>query len=115
MGNKKTNPNRKPATQADVNKAYERGLKEGLNRAAAFFLSVMRDRFDASPEECDRIWQAINERAESINERYARLQDFEKALLDEDGILLCQTKEEGLRRIGLNEPCNPHSAIHGIK
>ena len=95
MGNKKkTNPNRKPATQADVNKAYERGLREGLDRAAAFFLSVMRDRFDATPEECDQIWQAINERAESINKRYAKLQDFEKALLEEDGIFLCWTKEE---------------------
>ena len=95
MGNKKkTNPRRQPTTQADVDKAYERGIKEGMDRAAAFFLSVMRDRFDASPEECDRIWQAINERAESVNQRYAKLLDFEKALLEEDGIFLCQTKEE---------------------
>ena len=98
--NKKINPRKKPASQADVDKAYERGRKEGLDEAAAFFLSVLRDKEGMSPEDCHRIWQAIIKKAEAVNECYAKVKDYEQALLEEDGIWLCHKAD--LERVNNN-------------
>lgn len=37
----KTNPRKKPATAADVKRAWERGVLDGVSNACAIFLTVL--------------------------------------------------------------------------
>ena len=52
MPNKK-NPRRRPATEADVIKAWERGVLEGVSNASAMFLMVLVDKFNGEEMVAD--------------------------------------------------------------
>ena len=42
---KKINPRRRPASWEDVNRAWEKGVLDGVNNASAIFLTVLVDKF----------------------------------------------------------------------
>lgn len=47
MSRKKTNPRRRPATQADVDKAFADGISAGVNTAMAILFIVLLDKTEA--------------------------------------------------------------------
>ena len=78
----RVNPKRRPATEADVNRAWETGVKEGVSNAAAIFLTVMLDKFNAYDQIKD-IWDAICKLSEEIAEKRVTISDLRYVLLKE--------------------------------
>ena len=83
MKKKKVNPNRKPATQADVEKART----QGVSLAMAIFLTVLVDKFNGA-EYIKEVWIAVNNLSDSISKGYVDLFDLKKVLEEEYNIEL---------------------------
>ena len=83
MKKKKVNPNRKPATQADVEKAR----MQGVSLAMAIFLTVLVDKFNGA-EYIKEVWAAVNSLSDSISKGYVDLFDLKKVLKEEYNIEL---------------------------
>lgn len=81
----KTNPRRQPATQADVDKAWDRGVIAGVNNAVVIFLSVLVDKFNGADHIAD-VWQEINKLSEEIKEGRVSFADLKTVLKEEYGI-----------------------------
>ena len=82
---KKTNPKKKPATQADVDRAYAKGTKDGCNLAMAIFLTVIVDKFNGADWVPD-IWNACNKLSDEIKEHRVNLFDLVDVLESEYNI-----------------------------
>lgn len=78
----KTNPKRKPATQADVKKAWERGVKDGVQNATAIILTVLVDHFGLA-EQIPDIWKAVCKLSEEVGDNMVSLADLRHVLLTE--------------------------------
>ena len=85
MTMKKINPNRKPVTQADVDRAYRKGCDEGCNLAMAIFLTVLCDKFNGADWIPD-IWNESNKLSMEIKEHRINLFDLVNVLEEEYGI-----------------------------
>ena len=81
----KTNPRRQPATQADVDRAWDRGLIAGVNNAVVIFLTVLVDKFNGADHIAD-VWQEINKLSEEIKEGRVSFADLKTVLKEEYGI-----------------------------
>jgi len=81
----KTNPRRQPATQADVDRAWDRGLIAGVNNAVVIFLTVLVDKFNGADHIAD-VWQEINKLSEEIKEQRVTISDLKTVLKEEYGI-----------------------------
>jgi hypothetical protein len=82
---KRTNPRTRPATQADVNKAWERGVLDGVSNASAIFLTVLVDKFNGADHVAD-VWNEINKLSEEVKEGRVTFADLRRVLLEEYGI-----------------------------
>ena len=83
---KKTNPRRKPATQADVKRAKREARDTTISLAMCLFLTVMKDKENASNEDLKRIWQEIEDLSDSVVQGYVDLNDLRTTLKEEYGI-----------------------------
>lgn len=83
----KTNPRNRPASQADVEKAYRKGQDDGVKLAMAIFLTVMLDKFDAK-DKIEDIWKESNKLSEEIAEHRINLMDLANTLTEDYGIEL---------------------------
>lgn len=83
----KVNPRRRPATQADVNKARKEGQMFGAKLALALFFSCLRDKEGWGKVRIDRLWKEIDALADSFLKGYVSLDDLLK-VLDENGYRL---------------------------
>ena len=81
----KTNPRRQPATQADVDRAWDRGLIAGVNNAVVIFLTVLVDKFNGADHIAD-VWDEINKLSEEIKEGRVSFADLKTVLKEEYGI-----------------------------
>ena len=81
----KTNPRRRPATQADVDRARDEGVLAGVTNACAIFMTVLVDKFDGGPYIPD-VWREINKLSEEIAERRVSVADLRCVLREEYGI-----------------------------
>lgn len=81
----KTNPRRRPATQADVNRAYADGIVDGVSNACAIILTVLVDKFNAADYIPD-VWREINKLSAEVKERRVSLADLRCVLREEYGI-----------------------------
>ena len=81
----KTNPRRKPATFADVDKAWEKGVLDGVRNATAIILTVLVDKFNAADYIPD-VWREINKLSEAIAEQRVSISDLRCVLREEYGI-----------------------------
>ena len=86
MGTKKLNPRRRPATQAEVDKARDEGVRTGTNFGLVIFLTVMRDKEGYGPARLMRLWREIEELCDSVSKGYVKIDDMSAALLAEAGI-----------------------------
>ncbi len=81
----KKNPRTIPKTQADVDKAFSRGVNAGVRNASAIFLTVLCDKFDGG-DYIREVWTEIQKLAEEVAERRVSVTDLERVLDDEYGI-----------------------------
>lgn len=78
----KINPRRKPATEADVNRAWEQGVNDGVTTATVIILSVLVDKFNGG-EHIREVWREISKLSEEVAERRVSVTDLRRVLLDE--------------------------------
>jgi len=82
--NKKINPKRRPATQADVQKA----IRETVTAMSTLFLTVLRDKDGYEKDRLCRVWENVNRLSDSIEKGYVSLTDLRAVLEEEAGIRL---------------------------
>lgn len=80
---KKTNPRRRPATQADVKRAKREAQNEALSLSIVIFLTVMKDKEGATNEDLYRIWKEIEDLSDSVVQGYVDLWDLRTVLREE--------------------------------
>lgn len=84
----KTNPRKKPCTEADVKRAKREATDEALRLALYIALYVMLDKFGFSEEQLARAAQHFNRTAQEISEGRIRWQDIMYVLKDEYNVEL---------------------------
>lgn len=82
----KKNPRTIPKTQADVDKAFDRGVSAGVRNASAIFLTVLCDKFNGQDHIRD-VWAEIQKLAEEVAERRVSVTDLERTLYEEYSIV----------------------------
>lgn len=85
---KKTNPRRRPASQADVDKAKREAQNQAINCAWAIFFTVMRDKEGYGKERLKRVWREVNDLSDSITQGYVSIKDLMRTLDEEINIVL---------------------------
>lgn len=83
----KKNPRSRPATQADVKKAWEKGVLDGVGNASAIFLMVLVDKFGGADHVKD-VWLEINKLSEEVKERRVSVADLRRVLEEEYNIIV---------------------------
>lgn len=83
---KKTNPRRKPATQADVEKAKRDATSEAIRRTFYLAFYILIDKHDAPKEEILQLADEINYYADSITRGYVTWRDIEKVVVEDFGV-----------------------------
>lgn len=91
MGSKKTarkpNPRNRPATWADVEKAYKHGYAEGMDsgidRVFSIFLYIFADKHNATQEELHMLADEFRYYVDSMNQKYLTIEDIRKTLKEE--------------------------------
>ena len=56
---RKTNPRRKPATQADVKRAKDKATSDACRACMAIFFTVLLDKERADKETLQRVWGEV--------------------------------------------------------
>ena len=83
----KKNPRTRPATQADVKRAWEKGVLDGVGNASAIFLTVLVDKFGGADHVKD-VWFEINKLSEEVKERRVSVADLRRVLSEEYNIIV---------------------------
>lgn len=78
---KKINPNKKPATEADVIKAKRQVTSETMERVLMLFLYVLVDKHGAPKEDIQELAEEVNYMADSVSKGYVSWRDIEHVLL----------------------------------
>lgn len=84
----KTNPRRRPATQADVDRARDDAVTETVRFCMTIFFTVLLDKFAASKEDLQRVWDEVNDLSDSVKKKYVSLEDLKTVLVEEYDIHL---------------------------
>ena len=84
----KTNPRRRPATQADVERARDDAVRETVRFCMVVFFTVLLDKFAASKEDLQRVWDEVNDLSDSVKKKYVSLKDLKTVLVEEYDIHL---------------------------
>ena len=79
---KKVNPRTIPRTQADVDKAWEKGVLDGVSNACAIFLTVILDKYNGG-DYIKAVWDDINKLSEEVKEKRVSVADLRRTLRDE--------------------------------
>lgn len=82
---RKTNPRNVPRSQEDVDRAREKGIREGVANASAMFLMVMVDKFDAA-DQIAEIWREILKLSDEVLEHRVSIADLRVTLREEYGV-----------------------------
>ena len=82
MSRKSPNPNKIPRTQADVDRAYQRGVLDGSNNAAVIMMSALLDKFNAADWMVD-IWNAFSAKSRAVLDHDVTIADLRCVLREE--------------------------------
>lgn len=88
MPRKKVNPRRRPATQADVNRARDQAVADAVHLCMAVFFTVLLDKEGADKEILHRVWDEVNDLSDSINKGYVTEADLKRVLREEYDIYI---------------------------
>ena len=80
---KKTNPRKRPATQADVEKNKKQATDEAVSLSMTIFLTVLKDKNGFSNEELQDTWDNVENLSESIRDGYVSVYDLRTVLKEE--------------------------------
>ena len=79
----KVNPNRRPASQADVDKALRRGMREGFKLSLDFTLHALMCDMEMDDEFLERFNHYFNALLGSFNAKGLKKNDVIQNMLDE--------------------------------
>ena len=82
---KKVNPLRRPATQADVQRAKQKGQEEAIKLAWSILFTVLRDKEGYDLEGLQRVWKEVDDLSDSIAKGYCTVTDLRDVLKQEIG------------------------------
>lgn len=82
----KTNPRRIPRTQADVDRAEEKGRPFGMEFMTNLTLWILLDKHDAPDEDVLQLRDEILYLCDSIEKGYVSYPDIRRGLLEEHDI-----------------------------
>lgn len=85
---KKVNPRRRPATEADVERAKKDALEEAVVYVMAIFFTVLCDKEQADKEIMQRVWNEVNELSDSVTKGYVSISDLRRTLNEEYDIVI---------------------------
>lgn len=85
---KKVNPHKRPATQADVERARAQGRQQGVIDSAVIMFTVLRDKEGFETEDLQRLWREIGDLSDSIVQGYATISDMKDVLKQEIGAVI---------------------------
>ena len=78
----KVNPRKRPASEADVKRAWENGVNDGVTEAMSILLTVLVDKFNGAPYIRD-VWREVQKLSEEVGERRVNVSDLRRVLLEE--------------------------------
>lgn len=84
MKKKRVNPRRKPATQADVEKAKRQAQTHAINMVWAVFFTALRDKERFGYKRLRRVWDEVNYISDSIGKGYIDIDDLVNELKEHD-------------------------------
>jgi len=87
---KKVNPRRRPATQADVNRAKNEATDTALGNAWAMFFTVLRDKENYDLDGLRRVWAEVEDLSDSLAKGYCTFADLKYALRKEEGVVMSE-------------------------
>ena len=82
---KKVNPRRRPATQADVQRAKQKVREEAIKLAWSILFTVLRDKEGYDLEGLQRVWKEVDDLSDSIAKGYCTVTDLRDVLKQEIG------------------------------
>ena len=82
---KKVNPRRRPATQADVQRAKQKGQEEAVKLAWSILFTVLRDKEGYDLDGLQRVWKEVDDLSDSIAKGYCTVTDLRDVLKQEIG------------------------------
>ena len=82
---KKVNPRRRQATQADVQRAKQKGREEAIKLAWSIPFTVLRDKEGYDLEGLQRVWKEVDDLSDSIAKGYCTVTDLRDVLKQEIG------------------------------
>lgn len=88
MSRKKTNPRRRPATQADVDKAFADGISAGVNTAMAIMFIVLLDKTEADADFIAALMPMVADYSGEVKKKHLTYADLKDVLKREYNITL---------------------------
>ena len=92
MANKKKSPRSIQRTQQDVDRAYERGQRDGVSGALIMFLYTMLDKFNADEKTLTEFSEAFQYVVDSIEKGYITEADLRRVVKEEYGTIIAEEK-----------------------
>ena len=86
MPKKKVNPRRRPASQADVEKAKSEAVCKAIVLTKALTFTALLDEGIIKPEDVKRGWNKTRYLADSVNKGYCSIQDMYDTLIADYGV-----------------------------
>jgi len=83
MGKKKTNPRSIPRSQADVDRAFDRGQENGINGAYNIMLYVLKDKLKKTDDEVKEFTREFNVVVHCLMTGDIKVSDIKEVLKDE--------------------------------
>lgn len=80
---KKINPRRRPATQADVQRAKDAATADACRVTLAIFFTALLDKEGMDAEQLRRIWHEVEALSESVRDGYVSATDLIRVLREE--------------------------------
>lgn len=76
-------PGRRPATQADVQRAKDMATADACRVTLAIFFTALLDKEGMEAEQLQRIWREVEALSESVRDGYVSAPDLIRVLRDE--------------------------------
>lgn len=83
---KKTNPRRKPATMADVQKAKKDAADFATAAAIAIIFTALTDKMGMTVEQVQELWGHVDYVSDSVSRGYVTIPQMRRTLKEEYGI-----------------------------
>lgn len=86
MKKKRVNPNRRPASMADVKRAKQQAQDFAVELVRSIFFTVLADKEGYELEDLRRVWNEANDLSDSIAKGYCTVKDLRYILREEMGV-----------------------------